>query len=203
VRCGAWRAYLVDQAQIERAKAARAHHRHGRAPAKRERETGDCVEVAVNRSADAGKTIRGEENRLQSALGRANSPRSHAVTCQNETFQTGKPKTKARSSVTAQDRAFLLPISRREAHDAGGGKGSMRIARQRNILHRPALKCRMNHAPCGPSFVHLDHQRHRVARQVKCRASLRRCSDFTFLAFSFSRLQRTCLSVPFVSFPFK
>ena len=49
-----------------------------------------------------------------------NIRRSHAVTCQNETFQTGQPKTKARSSVTAQDRAFLLPISRRKAHDAGG-----------------------------------------------------------------------------------
>jgi 6-pyruvoyltetrahydropterin/6-carboxytetrahydropterin synthase len=41
---------LVDQAQIERAKAARAHHRHRRAPAKRERETGDCLEVAVKNS---------------------------------------------------------------------------------------------------------------------------------------------------------
>jgi hypothetical protein len=112
----------------ERAKAPRSHHRHGRAPAKRERETGDCVEVAVNRSADAGKTIRGEENRLQSARERANSPRSQTDSCTTQPFQTRRKPNLESPSVCLSARSTGFPFERRTRH---AGRDIFRLCRSR------------------------------------------------------------------------
>jgi len=58
-----------------------------------------------------------------------NSPCSQPSTCLNETFETGASQTESPvKCVEALDRAFLLPISRRKAQDAGGAPRRTRHA---------------------------------------------------------------------------
>lgn len=70
----------------------------------------------MNRSADAGKTIRGEENRLQSELGRANSPRSQTTSCTTQPFQTRRKPNLESPSVCLVARSTGFPFERRTRH---------------------------------------------------------------------------------------